>query len=320
MAFSSQTMPPGRIQQIPECSRFYPSKDAQQLSQEVEEVITTIHVAIMWQCTVPAAKFPHTNTNLGNPSEGIGFAAVEAFAEAGANVALWYNTNKSAVEKAEQVSKTYGVICKAYQVKITDETCVKEAIDTAVRDLNGRLDIFVANAGIPWLHGPIIDADTPLYHNILDINMHSVFYAAKVAGNYFRRQQAEETAVDGKKLENFNRGSFIITTSIAGVTTLIPAAMTPYSMAKAALIQMAKTLAVEWAPFARVNAISPAYISTDMTGQVPESLRTTWSGLTPMGREGTVAECKAAYLYLASDAASYTTGTNLMVDGGYTCI
>ncbi|KAF3165956.1 hypothetical protein EYR41_007764 [Orbilia oligospora] len=247
---------------------------------------------------------------------GIGFAAVEAFAEAGANVALWYNTNKSAVEKAEQVSKTYGVICKAYQVKITDETCVKEAIDTAVRDLNGRLDIFVANAGIPWLHGPIIDADTPLYHNILDINMHSVFYAAKVAGNYFRRQQAEETAVDGKKLENFNRGSFIITTSIAGVTTLIPAAMTPYSMAKAALIQMAKTLAVEWAPFARVNAISPAYISTDMTGQVPESLRTTWSGLTPMGREGTVAECKAAYLYLASDAASYTTGTNLMVDGG----
>ncbi|KAF3098881.1 hypothetical protein TWF102_005929 [Orbilia oligospora] len=227
MAFSSQTMPPGRIQQIPECSRFYPSKDAQQLSQEVEEVITTIHIAIMRQCTVPAAKIPHTNTNLGNPSEGIGFAAVEAFAEAGANVALWYNTNKSAVEKAEQVSKTYGVICKAYQAKITDETCVKEAIDTAVRDLNGRLDIFVANAGIPWLHGPIIDADTPLYHNILDINMHGVFYAAKVAGNYFRRQQAEETAVDGKKLENFNRGSFIITTSISGVTTLIPAAMTP---------------------------------------------------------------------------------------------
>ncbi|KAF3137461.1 hypothetical protein TWF594_007583 [Orbilia oligospora] len=227
MAFSSQTMPPGRIQQIPECSRFYPSKDAQQLSQEVEEVITTIHIAIMRQCTVPAAKIPHTNTNLGNPSEGIGFAAVEAFAEAGANVALWYNTNKSAVEKAEQVSKTYGVICKAYQAKITDETCVKEAIDTAVRDLNGRLDIFVANAGIPWLHGPIIDADTPLYHNILDINMHGVFYAAKVVGNYFRRQQVEETAVDGKKLENFNRGSFIITTSIAGVTTLIPAAMTP---------------------------------------------------------------------------------------------
>ncbi|KAK6504587.1 hypothetical protein TWF481_006526 [Arthrobotrys musiformis] len=251
---------------------------------------------------------------------GIGFAVVEAFAEAGANVALWYNTNKSAVEKAAEVSKTYGVICKAYKVNITEEAAVKEAIDTAVRDLNGRLDIFVANAGIPWLYGPILDVETSLYHEILGINLHSVFYAAKVAGNHFRRQKADGTAIDGKKLENFDRGSFIITTSIAGVTTLMPAAMTPYSMTKAALIHMAKCLAVEWAPFARVNAISPAYIGTDMTGQVPDSLRATWASLTPMGREGTVGECKAAFLYLASDAASYTTGSNIMVDGGYTCI
>ncbi|KAK6345711.1 hypothetical protein TWF718_007620 [Orbilia javanica] len=251
---------------------------------------------------------------------GIGFGVVEALAEAGANVVLWYNSNTAAVEKAEKVSKTYGVICKAYKVKITEEAAVKEAIDTAVRELNGRLDIFVANAAIPWLHGPILDVDTSHYHNILDINLHSVFYAAKAAGNHFRRQKKEGTAVDGKKLEDFDRGSFIITTSIAGTNVLLPAAMAPYCMTKAALIHLTKCLAIEWAPFARVNAISPAYIGTDMTGKCPDDLRVTWASLTPMGREGVVSECKAAFLYMASDASSYTTGSNLMVDGGYTCV
>ncbi|KAK6528549.1 Sorbose reductase sou1 [Arthrobotrys megalospora] len=250
---------------------------------------------------------------------GIGFAAVEAFAEAGANVALWYNTNTAAIEKAAELSKAYGVTCKAYQVKITDETAVKEAIDTAINDLNGRLDIFVANAGIPWLHGPIIGSDTDLYRNLFDINLTSVYFAAKVAGHHFRRQSLEGTTINGKQLDNYDRGSFIITTSIAGMRQLLPHAGTPYAMTKAALIHLAKCLAVEWVQFARVNAISPAYITTDMLELAPEVMRTPWSARTPMGREGTVNECKAAYLYLASDAASYTTGLNLVIDGGYTC-
>ncbi|KAF3919173.1 hypothetical protein ABW21_db0209834 [Orbilia brochopaga] len=114
-------------------------------------------------------------------SAGIGFAVVEAFAEAGANVALWYNSSEVAVEKAAKVSKTYGVTIKAYKVNILEEETVKTAVDQVVRDLNGRLDIFVANAGIPWLSGCVIDSKTEEFRNMWDINFTSIYFAAKAA-------------------------------------------------------------------------------------------------------------------------------------------
>ncbi|KAK6504526.1 hypothetical protein TWF481_006467 [Arthrobotrys musiformis] len=251
---------------------------------------------------------------------GIGYAVVEAFAEAGANIALWYNSNKLAIEKAALISQNYGVTCKAYRVNITDENSVKAAVDEAVSDLNGRLDIFVANSGIPWLNGPIIDSDTKAFQNLFDINFTSVYFAAKIAGSHFRRQKLEGTSLDGKKLENYNQGSFIITASISGIRQLMPQAGTPYGVSKAALIHLTKCLAIEWIQFARVNCVSPAYITTEMVEHAPGVMRDPWRGRTPMGREGSVNEVKGAYAYLASDAASYTTGSNLVVDGGYTCV
>ncbi|EPS44442.1 hypothetical protein H072_1577 [Dactylellina haptotyla CBS 200.50] len=253
-------------------------------------------------------------------SAGIGFAVVEAFAEAGANVALWYNTSKVAIEKAANISKKYGVLCKAYQVNITEEKSVKAAVEEAVRDLNGRLDIFVANAGIPWLSGSLIDSDSEEFMNLFNVNFTSVYFAAKAAGNHFRRQNLEKTNIYGKPLGNYSQGSFIITTSISGMRQLMPQAGTPYGVSKAALIHLTKCLAVEWIQFARVNCISPAYITTEMLDQAPDIMRNPWHGRTPMGREGSVSEVKGAFIYLASDAASYTTGSNLVVDGGYTCV
>ncbi|KAK6539084.1 hypothetical protein TWF694_010624 [Orbilia ellipsospora] len=247
---------------------------------------------------------------------GIGYAIVEAFAAAGANVALWYNSSKTAVEKAAHISKSYGVTCKAYQVNITDEKSVKEAVDEAVRDLNGRLDIFVANAGTPWLNGCIIDSRTDQFKELFDVNFTSIYLAAKAAGSHFRRQGATGTNLNGLKLENYTQGSFIATTSISGMRQLMPQAGTPYGVSKAALIHFIKCLAVEWSQFARVNCVSPGYITTEMLDQAPDCMRNPWKGRTPMGREGSVSEVKGAYVYLASDAASYTTGSNLVVDGG----
>ncbi|KAF3904021.1 hypothetical protein AA313_de0206330 [Arthrobotrys entomopaga] len=214
---------------------------------------------------------------------GIGYAVVEAFAEAGANVALWYKSSKTAVEKAAHISESYGVTCKAYQVNITDEKSVKEAVDEAVNDLNGRLDIFVANAGIPWLNGCIIDSTTDQFKELFDINFISIYLAAKAAGSHFRRQGLTGTNLSGSKLENYTQGSFIATTSISGMRQLMPQAGTPYGVSKAALIHFMKCLAVEWNQFARANCVSPGYITTEMLDQAPDFMRNLWKGNTPMG-------------------------------------
>ncbi|EWC46254.1 hypothetical protein DRE_04425 [Drechslerella stenobrocha 248] len=229
-------------------------------------------------------------------------------------------SSKDAAQKAAKISKTYDVICKAYRVTITDEHAVAEAIDQAVEELNGRVDIFVANAGISWLGGCMINGSMESFHDIMNINFMSAVYAAKAVGKHFQRQKNEGTDIHGNTLTNFHSGSFIVNSSIAGARQLGPHAGTPYSVSKAALTHFAKCLAVEWVKFARVNSVSPAYISTGMLDNVPDPVRNPWKGRTPLGREGTVDETKGAFLYFASDASSYTTGANLFVDGGYTCV
>ena len=79
-----------------------------------------------------------------------------------------------------------------------------------------------------------------------------------------------------------------------------------------------KSLAVEWVRFARANSVSPGYIATEISSFVDETTKNIWKDKIPMGREGEAQELKGAYLYLASDAASYTTGADIVVDGGYT--
>lgn len=78
-----------------------------------------------------------------------------------------------------------------------------------------------------------------------------------------------------------------------------------------------KSLAVEWVRFARANSVSPGYIATELSNFVQDDTKKIWRDKIPMGREGLPEELKGAYLYLASDASSYTTGADLVVDGGY---
>jgi len=80
---------------------------------------------------------------------------------------------------------------------------------------------------------------------------------------------------------------------------------------------LGKSLSVEWVRFARANTVSPGYIATEISSFVPEDTKNIWRDKIPMGREGQAHELKGAYLYLASDASTYTTGADLIVDGGY---
>ncbi|KAI0600538.1 short chain dehydrogenase [Biscogniauxia sp. FL1348] len=248
---------------------------------------------------------------------GIGLAIAHAFAEAGANVAIWYNTNKKAVEKAAEIEEKYGVKCKAYQVNVTTWETVQAAVDAIVGEFNGRLDVFVANSGIAWEEGPFLDASIEGMQNLLKVNVEGTLYGGRAAALHWRRQRREGTALDGSPLENYLSGSFICTASMSGHIVNVPRMQMAYNASKAAVIHACKSFAIEWVGFARANSVSPGYIKTDMSSSVsPETIKILKDKI-PMGREGEPGELKGVYLYLASDASSYTTGTDILVDGGY---
>jgi len=242
--------------------------------------------------------------------QGIGLAVARGLAEAGANVVIWYNSNKKALTRAEEIQKEFNVKCKAYQVDVTDASAVEEAIISQTKEFNNRLDIFVANAGIPWTQGPMMDGELLHYSKVMQIDVDGVFYCARVAAKIWREQKQN-------KLKGFTYGSFIATASMSGHIVNIPQLQTAYNAAKAAVIHLCKGLAVEWVQFARANTISPGYIATEISNFVPPETKSIWKDKIPMGREGEPHELVGAYLYLASDAASYTTGCDIVVDGGY---
>ncbi|KAI5955003.1 SOU1 [Candida jiufengensis] len=237
-------------------------------------------------------------------SAGIGYAVAEAFAQAGANICLWYNSHP-ADDKAEYLSKTYGIKSKAYKCNISDPEDVEKVIKQQEEDF-GTIDVFVANAGVAWTEGPEINVKGyDSWNNIINTDLNGVYYCAHNIGPIFKKN---------------GKGSFIITSSMSGSIVNIPQLQAAYNAAKAACTHLTKSLAVEWAPFARVNSVSPGYISTDISEFVEKAMKAKWWQLTPLGREADPRELVATYLLLASDASTYTTGANLAVDGGYTIV
>ncbi|KAI9802296.1 MAG: hypothetical protein M1833_001802 [Piccolia ochrophora] len=247
---------------------------------------------------------------------GIGLAVAQGLAEAGADVAIWYNSNKKALDRAKEIEQTYGVKCRAYQVNVTNPQSIEDTVGEIVKEFNGRLDIFVANSGVPWTQGPALDGEADHYRKVVATDMDGTFYCAQVVGRYWRRQAKEGTDLNGKKID-FKEGKFIATASMSGSIVNIPQLQAAYNAAKAGIIHMVRSFAVEWVGFARANCVSPGYTATEISDFVPKETKNIWLGKTPMGRECEAHELKGAYLYLASDASSFTTGIDIRVDGGY---
>lgn len=242
----------------------------------------------------------------------IGGALCEGFASCGSDVVvLDYKFNP---ELSAHLEKTYGVKAKSYQVDITNSSDVKLVIEKVLEDFPGRdIDTFIANAGIAWTSGSILNEDaTPeIWKRVMDVNVQGTFHCSKYIAEVFRRQ---------------GRGNLILTASMSSYINNVPNYQTCYNASKAAVRQMAKGFAVEFASLTspagriRCNSVSPGYTDTILSSFVPVEQRAQWWGLTPVGREALPQELVGAYLYLASDAASYTNGCDIQVDGGYTCI
>lgn len=237
-------------------------------------------------------------------SKGIGYAVAEAYAQAGADVAIWYNLTP-ADDKAKALADKYGVRLKAYHCNITDDQHVKQVTEQIAKDF-GTIDIFVANAGVAWTKGPCCDLAEGVaeWKKVIDADLNAVYYCARAVAPIFKQHK---------------QGRFIITASMLGHIVNVPQLQAPYNAAKAATHMFAKSLAVEWAGFARVNSVSPGYVDTELSKFVDPETHNLWLQLIPLGRECDVRELVGAYVYLALDASSYTTGADIRVDGAYTC-
>jgi len=267
------------------------------------------------ECQAPRAGFPKpvpdTPTNVmqqfsmkgkvivvNGAAEGIGGAVADAMAEAGGNVALWYNSNSAAITRAENLAKTHNVKTKAYSVNQIDAATVQKAVQQVVEDF-GRIDVFVANAGTGDSK-PLLDQTLDSYHNLMKVNVDGPVFCAKYAGEVFKKQ---------------GFGNLILTSSISAHIVNVPIDQPIYNGTKAFISHLGKSLAREWREFARVNIVSPGFFDTKMGAGpqvINEGLR-----MIPLGRQGNVKEIKGLFLYLGSDASSYMTGSDCIIDGGY---
>jgi NAD(P)-dependent dehydrogenase (short-subunit alcohol dehydrogenase family) len=232
---------------------------------------------------------------------GMGIEAARGCAEMGADVAVTYSSRPEGGEKnAEELSSKYGVKSKAYKCNVGEYADVEKLVQDVIKDF-GKIDVFIANAGRTANSG-ILDGSVKDWNEVVQTDLNGTFHCARAVGLHFKERRT---------------GSFIITSSISGHIANYPQEQTSYNVAKAGCIHLARSLANEWRDFARVNSISPGYIDTGLSDFVPKDVQELWHGMIPMGRDGQAKELKGAYVYLASDASTYTTGADIVIDGGY---
>jgi NAD(P)-dependent dehydrogenase (short-subunit alcohol dehydrogenase family) len=235
-------------------------------------------------------------------TSGIGKATALAFAEAGAKVVITGRREKEGADVASEITKTGGTAAFV-RADVAKDADVARAIDF-VLSTHGRLDVAFNNAGVE-IAGPLDQVTEEQYRRTFDINVWGVL-------NSMKYEIAAMLKTGG--------GAIVNTSSVAGHIALPQASI--YVATKHAVEGLTKAVALEFAKQGiRVNAIAPGSIDTDMVDRLvgEDGDRRNWLlSLHPVGRLGTSEEIAAAVLYLASDAAKFTTGTTLLVDGGWT--
>lgn len=239
---------------------------------------------------------------------GIGKACAIGIAKAGADVAIIDLKQEMGRQTVEEI-KRLGRKSMLISCDVADPKQVADMVKQVVKDF-GRLDIAFNNAGIGSRgNATIDDGALEIWHRVIQVNLNSVFYCAREEAKYMIPQKY---------------GKIINTASMSGtiINNLPPhVGRVAYCTAKAGVKHMTKALAVEWIKHGvYVNSISPGYIITPMTQIVqdtPELLRQE-NETTPIHRQGEAEEMVGGVLYLASDASSFTTGLDLIMDGGHT--
>jgi NAD(P)-dependent dehydrogenase (short-subunit alcohol dehydrogenase family) len=234
-------------------------------------------------------------------ARGIGLATCEALAEAGARVLLADRDAKSAEASAKALrAKGHDVVAETLEV--TDPQAVE-----AFASRYPEVGILVNNAGIARSNIPAEKMTDDEWRSVLDVNLNGLFWCCRAFGKRMLERKA---------------GSIVNLGSMSGFIVNRPQEQAQYNASKAAVHQLTRSLAAEWAQRGvRVNAVAPTYIETEMTAYVYDdpTLMQHWIGGTPQNRMGRTDEIASVILFLASDAASLMTGSIVLADGGYTC-
>ena len=234
---------------------------------------------------------------------GIGLAISQTLAQAGALVAI-AEVDADAGERAAAALRGAGRSALAVETDVRDSQRVDSMVEQVVQRFS-RIDILVNNAGIAR-NSPGEATSNDEWREIIDVNLNGVFWCCRAVGSHMLARGS---------------GTIVNVASMSGTIVNKPQPQAAYNTSKAAVVMLTKSLAAEWATRGvRVNSVSPGYIDTEMNrrGPITPAWRSTWLEMTPMGRLGQPVEIARAVWFLASDASAYATGTDLIVDGGYT--
>ncbi|WP_168627793.1 MULTISPECIES: SDR family NAD(P)-dependent oxidoreductase [unclassified Cryobacterium] len=231
---------------------------------------------------------------------GIGQAVALALAAEGAAVVVNDLKQEVAQEVVDQITGAGGR-ARAVAGDVGNPDDVKDTVDVAVDEF-GAVHLAFNNAGIGGPLGPLADIDIPSYLQLMDVNLHSVFY-----GMYY--QIPAMLAAGG--------GSIVNTSSILGLVG--DANAVPYVTAKHGVAGMTKAAALAYSSLGiRVNSVHPGYIDTPLLAGLPKEAYDALVGKHPIGRLGTAQEVANLVLFLLSDEAAFVTGSQYLVDGAYT--
>ena len=237
-------------------------------------------------------------------ARGIGKCLAEAFTEMGASIAIVDIDIEEAEKTAGELADRYSAHTIAIRCDVTDAEDVERMMETFIKEY-GTIDFAINNAGIANTY-PAEEISSKDFKKVVDINLNGVFLTAQAAA----RQMIKE----GKA------GSIVNTASMSAHIINTPQTIANYCASKGGVLLLTKALAVDWAQYnIRVNCVSPGYMATELVAEM-KNMHEGWISKIPAGRLGVPEDLVGAYLYLLSDAARYTTGTDLIVDGGYTSL
>ncbi len=241
---------------------------------------------------------------------GLGLAFARAAADAGADVVIGARDGAACRAAATELAAATGRTVTGVELDVTDRASVRACIDTAL-DATGRLDIVINNAGTCF-HRPALDVPDEEWDTVFDVNVTGVWLMSQEAARHW-------AALPDTGPRAGRRGAIVNIGSISAIIVNRPQWQPAYNASKAAVHQLTKSLAAEWAPLGiRVNAVAPGYVRSDMAPVDDPRFRARWIDDTPQQRAAGPEEIAPLVVFLASDASAFMTGSVVTIDGGYT--